>query len=77
MSVIPLHAPVLRWTVLRVNGGEARVVGSSKASDDGLSIDPKEAKEWFGATPPDLTVIARSRAAAGQGEQRPAGHPRW
>ncbi len=31
------------------------------------AIDPKEAKQWFGANPPDLTVIARSRAAAGQG----------
>lgn len=31
------------------------------------SIDPKQAKDWFGAVPPDLTVIARSRAAAGQG----------
>ena len=31
------------------------------------AIDPKEAKEWFGANPPDLTVIARSRSAAGQG----------
>ncbi|URI09536.1 cytochrome c1 [Aquincola tertiaricarbonis] len=32
------------------------------------SIDPKQAKEWFGATPPDLTVIARSRASgAGSG----------
>jgi ubiquinol-cytochrome c reductase cytochrome c1 subunit len=31
------------------------------------AIDPKQAKEWFGAVPPDLTVIARSRAAAGQG----------
>ena len=29
------------------------------------SIDPKQAKEWFGANPPDLTVIARSRAGAG------------
>jgi ubiquinol-cytochrome c reductase cytochrome c1 subunit len=29
-----------------------------------VSIDPKEAKQWFGATPPDLTVIARSRAGA-------------
>jgi ubiquinol-cytochrome c reductase cytochrome c1 subunit len=26
------------------------------------NIDPKQAKEWFGANPPDLTVIARSRA---------------
>lgn len=31
------------------------------------SIDPKQAREWFGAMPPDLTVIARSRAVAGQG----------
>ena len=29
------------------------------------NIDPKQAKEWFGATPPDLTVIARSRAGHG------------
>ena len=26
------------------------------------AIDPKQAKEWFGANPPDLTLIARSRA---------------
>lgn len=26
------------------------------------NIDSKQAKEWFGATPPDLTLIARSRA---------------
>ena len=31
------------------------------------SIDPKQAKEWFGGNPPDLTVIARSRASFGQG----------
>ncbi|MDI1237897.1 MAG: cytochrome c1 [Polaromonas sp.] len=29
------------------------------------SIDPKQAKDWFGGNPPDLTVIARSRAGAG------------
>lgn len=28
------------------------------------TIDPKQAKAWFGATPPDLTVIARSRAGS-------------
>lgn len=27
------------------------------------AIDPKQAKEWFGATPPDLTVIARAKAS--------------
>ncbi len=29
-----------------------------------VSINPKEAKDWFGAVPPDLSVIARSRAGA-------------
>ena len=29
------------------------------------AIDPSEAKDWFGANPPDLTVIARSRSSAG------------
>ncbi|WOB07343.1 cytochrome c1 [Piscinibacter gummiphilus] len=31
------------------------------------SLDPKQAKEWFGGMPPDLTVIARSRADIGKG----------
>jgi ubiquinol-cytochrome c reductase cytochrome c1 subunit len=30
-----------------------------------VSMDAKSAKEWFGAAPPDLSVIARSRAGAG------------
>lgn len=29
------------------------------------AIDPKQAKDWFGGNPPDLTVIARSRAGSG------------
>jgi ubiquinol-cytochrome c reductase cytochrome c1 subunit len=29
------------------------------------NIDPKQAKDWFGGNPPDLTVIARSRAGHG------------
>lgn len=29
------------------------------------AIDPVQAKEWFGVMPPDLTVIARSRAGEG------------
>lgn len=29
------------------------------------AIDPKDAKAWFGATPPDLTLVARSRAGSG------------
>jgi ubiquinol-cytochrome c reductase cytochrome c1 subunit len=32
-----------------------------------VALDGKQAKEWFGATPPDLSVVARSRSAAGQG----------
>ncbi len=32
-----------------------------------ISLDPKQAKEWFGAQPPDLSVIARSRAVPGMG----------
>jgi ubiquinol-cytochrome c reductase cytochrome c1 subunit len=31
------------------------------------AIDPRQAKDWFGANPPDLTVISRSRSAQGQG----------
>jgi len=30
-----------------------------------VSMDPKQAKDWFGGVPPDLTVIARSRAGHG------------
>ena len=30
-----------------------------------VAVDPRAAKEWFGANPPDLTVIARSRAGSG------------
>lgn len=29
------------------------------------SLDPKQAKEWFGGMPPDLSVIARSRSGHG------------
>ena len=32
-----------------------------------VAMDPKNAKDWFGVIPPDLTLIARSRSAAGQG----------
>jgi ubiquinol-cytochrome c reductase cytochrome c1 subunit len=42
--------------------GTAKVGETMKAA-----IDPREAKEWFGGVPPDLTVIARSRAVAGKG----------
>lgn len=29
-----------------------------------VSLSPKDAKDWFGAQPPDLTVVARSRAGS-------------
>jgi ubiquinol-cytochrome c reductase cytochrome c1 subunit len=32
-----------------------------------VSLDPKQAKEWLAAAPPDLTLIARSRADIGKG----------
>ena len=32
-----------------------------------VSMDAKDAKAWFGANPPDLTVIARSRADGAKG----------
>ncbi len=32
-----------------------------------VTQDPKQAKEWFGANPPDLTLVARSRSDATKG----------
>jgi ubiquinol-cytochrome c reductase cytochrome c1 subunit len=33
-----------------------------------IAMDPRDSKEWFGAPPPDLTVIARARSShAGSG----------
>lgn len=32
-----------------------------------VSLDPKNAKDWFGGVPPDLTLVARSRASISQG----------
>ena len=32
-----------------------------------VALDARHAKEWFGAAPPDLSVIARSRSSPGQG----------
>src|SRR3569832_1029481 len=42
------------------------LVFSGKVGDTmKAAIAPKQAKEWFGAVPPDLTLIARSRAGHG------------
>ncbi len=32
-----------------------------------VTLDPRQAKEWLGVVPPDLTLIARSRSAVGKG----------
>jgi ubiquinol-cytochrome c reductase cytochrome c1 subunit len=32
-----------------------------------VALDPKQAKDWLAAAPPDLTLIARSRADIGKG----------
>ena len=32
-----------------------------------VSLDPKQAKDWFGGTPPDLSVITRSRSDIAKG----------
>ena len=32
-----------------------------------IALDPKDAKDWFGGVPPDLSLIARSRADPGKG----------
>jgi ubiquinol-cytochrome c reductase cytochrome c1 subunit len=42
------------------------LVGTDRVGDVMKSaMDPKEAKEWFGGLPPDLTLIARSRSGHG------------
>jgi len=40
--------------------GDAKVGDTMKAA-----IDPRQAKDWFGGNPPDLTLVARSRAGHG------------
>ena len=32
-----------------------------------VALDPKQAKQWFGGVPPDLTLVARSRADIAKG----------
>ena len=45
---------------------DSLLVTNSKIGDTmKAAIDPQQAKAWFGGNPPDLTVIARSRAGAG------------
>ncbi|WP_195793979.1 cytochrome c1 [Roseateles sp. DAIF2] len=67
-------AAFMRYNRLRDIGlTEAQIKGNLLFAGDKVgetmkvSLDPKQAKDWFGATPPDLTVIARSRADASKG----------
>jgi len=47
---------------------ENLVFTGAKVGDTmGIAMDPKDAKAWFGKVPPDLTLVARSRSAAGKG----------
>lgn len=40
------------------------LVGTDKVGDTmKAAIDTKQAKDWFGANPPDLTLVARSRSS--------------
>ena len=32
-----------------------------------IAMNPRDAKQWFGAVPPDLTLVARSRADLAKG----------
>ena len=68
-------AAYMRYNRLQEIGlSEAQIKGNLLFATDKVgetmkvALDAKHAKEWFGGVPPDLTVIARSRAgAAGTG----------
>lgn len=62
-------AAYMRYNRLRDIGLSEKQIGDNltfatdKIGDTmNASIDPKQAKEWFGANPPDLTLVARSRS---------------
>lgn len=67
-------ASFMRYNRLRDIGlTEAQIKGNLMFATDKVgetmkvSLDPKQAKEWFGGVPPDLTLVARSRSSASQG----------
>ena len=44
------------------------VLTGAKVGDEmKVAMDPTDAKAWFGGVPPDLTLVARSRAEQGKG----------
>jgi ubiquinol-cytochrome c reductase cytochrome c1 subunit len=67
-------ASFMRYNRLRDIGlTEAQIKGNLMFATDKVGdtmkvpLDPKQAKEWFGGLPPDLTLIARSRSSPSQG----------
>lgn len=65
-------AAFMRYTRLRELGlDDAQIKANLMFPTDKLgetmkvAMDPKDAKDWFGGVPPDLTVIARSRSSHG------------
>jgi ubiquinol-cytochrome c reductase cytochrome c1 subunit len=67
-------ASFMRYNRLKDIGlSEAQIKGNLMFATDKVgdtmkvSLDPKLSKDWFGATPPDLTVIARSRSDGAKG----------
>ncbi|WHZ12603.1 MAG: Ubiquinol-cytochrome C reductase, cytochrome C1 subunit [Burkholderiaceae bacterium] len=65
-------AAFMRYTRLQELGlSKKQVEDNLLLTDNNMSetmvsaIDPVQAKEWFGTNPPDLTLVARSRAGHG------------
>jgi ubiquinol-cytochrome c reductase cytochrome c1 subunit len=68
------NAAYMRYNRLRDIGlTEAQIKANLMFATDKVgdvmkaTLDAKNAKDWLGVVPPDLTLIARSRSAAGQG----------
>ncbi len=63
-------ANLMRWNRLNDIGIDDRLIrdflifGPQKVGDTmSIAMNPKDAKVWFGKTPPDLSVIARARTS--------------
>lgn len=53
------------WPHRKTDQGKPDVHHRQGGRSHEAAIDPKQAKDWFGANPPDLTLVARSRAGGG------------
>ena len=67
-------ANYMRYSTLRQIGlDDAQIKGNLMFTTEKIgdvmkvSLEPRQAKEFFGAAPPDLTVITRSRTEGGKG----------